>query len=106
MNELHQLTIHEAHGLLKQRKISSVELTKSALKRIAEIEGKIHACVTITEDSALRQAEEADKHISSGDIAPLTGIPTLIKDVICTQGIRTTCGSKMLGDFIPPYDAT
>ncbi|GAH90147.1 unnamed protein product, partial [marine sediment metagenome] len=98
--------IHEAHELLKQRKISSVELTRSALKRIAEVEDKIHACVTIIEDSALRQAEEADKHISSGDIAPLTGIPTLVKDVICTQGIRTTCGSKMLENFIPPYDAT
>ena len=106
MNELHQLTIHEAHELLKQRKISSVELARSALKRIAEVEDKIHACVTIIEDSALRQAEEADKHISSGDIAPLTGIPTLVKDVICTQGIRTTCGSKMLENFIPPYNAT
>ena len=106
-NELHQLTIHEAHRLIKQRKISSVELTKSVLKRIAEIEGKVHACVTIVEDTALNEAERVDKHIkTTREITPLTGIPILIKDVICTQGIRTTCGSKMLEKFVPPYDAT
>ncbi len=106
-NELHQLTIHEAHELLKQRKISSTELTKSILKRIAEIEGKVHACVTITEDMALKEAEKVDNYIKTArEITPLTGIPALIKDVICTRGIRTTCGSKMLENFVPPYDAT
>jgi aspartyl-tRNA(Asn)/glutamyl-tRNA(Gln) amidotransferase subunit A len=106
-NELHQLTIHEAHRLLKQRKISSTELTKSVLKRIAEIEGKVHACITIVEDIALKEAERVDNYIrTNNEITPLTGIPTLIKDVICTKGIRTTCGSKMLENFVPPYDAT
>jgi aspartyl-tRNA(Asn)/glutamyl-tRNA(Gln) amidotransferase subunit A len=106
-NELHQLTIHEAHELLKQRKISSTELTKSVLKRITEIEGKVHACVTIVEDIALKEAEKLDKCIKTAhEITPLTGIPTLIKDVICTRGIRTTCSSKMLENFVPPYDAT
>ncbi len=106
-NELHQLTIHEAHELLERRKISSLELTKSILKRIAEIEGKVHACVTIAEDIALKEAEKVDDYIKTvHEITPLTGIPTLIKDVICTKGIRTTCGSKMLEDFVPPYDAT
>ena len=106
-NELHQLTIHEAHELLKQRKISSTELTKSVLKRIAEIEGKVHACVTIVEDIALKEAEKVDNYIKTAhEITPLTGIPTLIKDVICTRGIRTTCSSKMLENFVPPYDAT
>ena len=105
--ELHQLTIHEAHKLLKQRKISSVELTKSVLKRIAEIEGKVHACVTITEDLAREEAEKVDNYIkTSSEIPPLAGIPTLIKDVICTKGIRTTCSSKMLENFVPPYNAT
>jgi len=83
-----------------------VELTKATLERIAEIEDKIHAYVTITEDIALKQAEEADDCIRSGNITPLTGVPVLIKDVICTKGIRTTCSSKMLENFIPPYDAT
>jgi aspartyl-tRNA(Asn)/glutamyl-tRNA(Gln) amidotransferase subunit A len=106
VSKLHQLTIHEAHELLKQRKVSSVELTQSALKRIDEMEKKVHACITITEDTALKEAREADNHIASGDITPLAGIPTLIKDVICTKRIRTTCGSKMLENFIPPYDAT
>jgi aspartyl-tRNA(Asn)/glutamyl-tRNA(Gln) amidotransferase subunit A len=106
-NELHQLTIHEAHELLKRRKISSLELTKSILKRIVEIEGKVRACVTIAEDIALKEAEKVDDYIKTvHEITPLTGIPTLIKDVICTKGIRTTCGSKMLEDFVPPYDAT
>ena len=106
-NELHQLTTHEAHELLKQRKISSAELTKSVLKRIAEVEGKVHACVTIVEDIALKEAKQVDNYIRTAhEITPLTGIPTLIKDVICTEGIRTTCGSKMLENFVPPYDAT
>jgi len=106
-NELHQMTIHEAHELLKQRKISSTELTKSVLKRIAEIEGKVHACVTIVEDIALEEAEKVDSYIKNAhEITPLTGIPTLIKDVMCTKGIRTTCSSKMLENFVPPYDAT
>jgi len=107
INELCQLTIHEAHELLKQRNISSVELTKATLKRIDELENKVHACVTITEDIALEEAEKVDNYIkASNEITPLTGIPTLIKDVICTKGIRTTCSSKMLENFIPPYDAT
>ena len=106
MNHLFKLTIHEAHQLLKQRKISSVELTKSCLQRISEIDDKIRACITITEDIALNAAEKADKIISNGDFEPLTGIPILIKDNMCTNGTKTTCSSKMLGDFIPPYNAT
>ncbi|NWF78411.1 MAG: Asp-tRNA(Asn)/Glu-tRNA(Gln) amidotransferase subunit GatA [Chloroflexi bacterium] len=106
-NELYQLTVHEAHELLKQRKISSAELTKSVLKRIAEVEGKVRACVTIVEDIALKEAEKVDNYIKAAhEITPLTGIPTLIKDVICTKGIRTTCSSRILENFVPPYDAT
>jgi aspartyl-tRNA(Asn)/glutamyl-tRNA(Gln) amidotransferase subunit A len=70
------------------------------------VEDNVHACITISEDAALEQAQEADKVINSGKIKPLTGIPALIKDVMCTKGIKTTCSSKILENFIPPYDAT
>ncbi len=101
-----QLTINEAHQLLKDKKLSSVELTRACLKRVKEVEPKVKAFVTVTEDLALKQAEKADKRIARGDIKPLTGVPVVIKDVLCTKGIKTTCSSKMLQNFVPPYDAT
>jgi aspartyl-tRNA(Asn)/glutamyl-tRNA(Gln) amidotransferase subunit A len=105
-NELCELTIHEAHRLLARREISSLELTKSVLERIGEVEDKVCACVTIAEDMAMKEAENVDHYIKTADgFSPLTGIPALIKDVICTKGLRTTCSSKMLESFIPPYDA-
>jgi aspartyl-tRNA(Asn)/glutamyl-tRNA(Gln) amidotransferase subunit A len=103
---LSQLTIHEAHRLLKTKQLSSVELTKTSLERIHQVEPKVHALVTITDELALKQAQKADELIASGDISFLTGIPVVIKDVICTKGIRTTCSSKILENFVPPYDAT
>jgi aspartyl-tRNA(Asn)/glutamyl-tRNA(Gln) amidotransferase subunit A len=101
-----QLTIHEAHQLLKNKKLSSVELTKAYLKRINKVEPKLRALVTVTEELALEQAQKADKLIAKGDVHPLTGIPVVIKDNMCTKGVRTTCSSKMLENFIPPYEAT
>lgn len=106
MTTLSQLTIHEAHELLKARKISSVELTNFVLKRIREVEPSVQALITVTEETALQQAQKADDLIASGEISPLTGIPAVIKDNMCTRGIRTTCSSRMLENFIPPYDAT
>jgi len=106
VNELCELTIHEAHQLLQQREISSVELTESTLQRIAETEDRVHACLTITNDLALEQAALADACANEGQAEALTGIPVLVKDLICTTGIRTTCGSRMLETFVPPYDAT
>ena len=102
----HQLTIHEAHQLLKRKQLSSVELTKACLEHISQVEPKVHALITITDELALKQARKADELIATGYNNPLTGIPVLIKDIICTKGIRTTCASKMLENFVPPYDAT
>jgi aspartyl-tRNA(Asn)/glutamyl-tRNA(Gln) amidotransferase subunit A len=99
-------TIHESHQLLKTKQISSVELTKSSLNRICEVEPEVRALVTVTAESALKQAQEADRMIASGNITPLTGIPGIIKDNMCTRGIKTTCSSKMLEQFVPPYNAT
>jgi aspartyl-tRNA(Asn)/glutamyl-tRNA(Gln) amidotransferase subunit A len=101
-----QLTIHEAHKLLANKKVSSVELTKSILERIHKVDSKVRAFVTITEELALEQAKKADQRIAIDDFNPLTGIPGLIKDNLCTKGVLTTCSSKMLHNFVPPYDAT
>ena len=105
-DRLYDFTIGRAHKLLKNRDISSVELTKAVLERISRVENKVHSFVTITGDSALRQAQEADARIKQGGVSPLTGIPALIKDNMCTRGIRTTCSSRMLETFVPPYNAT
>ena len=103
---INQLTIHEAHRLLKTGQLSSVELTKACLERIHQAEPRVHALVTITDELALKQAQRADELIAKGDTHPLTGIPVVIKDNMCTKGIRTTCSSRMLENFVPPYDAT
>jgi aspartyl-tRNA(Asn)/glutamyl-tRNA(Gln) amidotransferase subunit A len=105
MENIGSLTIHETHKLLKEKKISSMELTRSMLEHLHSLESKVHACVTVTDEQALKDAAEADRAIAAGDIKPLTGVPSLIKDVICTRGIRTTCSSKMLENFVPLYDA-
>jgi aspartyl-tRNA(Asn)/glutamyl-tRNA(Gln) amidotransferase subunit A len=107
MTELYRLSITEAGKLLRERKISSVELTHAHLDRIRAVEDKVRAYTLVTDDLALKQAEAADRRFKNSDtVAPLTGIPLAIKDVICTKDITTTCGSRMLENFKPPYDAT
>ena len=107
MAPLWDVTIHEAAELLRRREISSVELTRAHLERIDKVEGALRAFITLTPDLALKQAEEADRRLAAGEhLSPLAGIPLAIKDVICTNGVRTTCGSHILENFTPPYDAT
>lgn len=104
--QLYELTIHEAGRLLKNREITSEQLTKAVLERIEQIDDKIGAYLTVCADLAMEQAKAADLVIAKGDGSPLTGIPMAIKDLICTKGIRTTCASAMLDQFVPPFDAT
>jgi len=104
--KLYEMTAHQLHGLLSSKEVTSREITESVLKRIEEVEGRIHAFITLTPEMALEQAAAADARIQKGDAGALTGIPLALKDVICTRGLRTTCGSHILDNFIPPYDAT
>ncbi len=104
--KLYELTIQSAHTLLKQKEISSQELTRAVLDRIHAVEKDVNAYITVADDLAMAQAELADKTISEGNISQLTGIPLAIKDLMCTKGLRTTCASKILENFVPPYNAT
>ena len=103
--KLHELTLHEAHGRLKTGEISSRELTEAVLDRIGNLDGDIGAYITVDRAGALAAADAADARIASGDVAPLAGIPVAVKDLMCTKGLKTTCASKILEDFVPPYDA-
>ena len=104
---LYKKTAHELHELLTTKKISAVELTKNIFERIDEVEPKIGAYLTLTREVAEKSARIVDEKISRGEkILPLEGIPCAIKDNICTKGIKTTCASTILANFVPPYDAT
>ena len=101
-----RLKIREMRDMLDKKEISSVELTNAYLERIKKYDSEIESYITVAEEKALRNAEAADEKIKNGSSSPLCGIPMAIKDNICTEGIRTTASSKMLGNFIPPYNAT
>ena len=103
---LWQLSVSEAASLLARREISSVALTESYLERIAAVDNRLAAYITVTADLARQQAAAADQRIAAGNAAPLTGIPMQIKDLLGTCDVATTCASRMLADYVPVYDAT
>lgn len=103
---LYDLTIHEAADLLRKKDIRPQELTEAVLQRIRSVDERIGAYITVTEDAAMAQAEKAEKALLTGTASPLTGIPLSIKDLITTEGVKTTCASKILENFVPTYDAT
>lgn len=103
---LHELTIHEALAGMRTGDFSSVELTTALLARIEAVDPQVKAYLTVTPDLALAQAQTADARRARGDAAPLLGVPLAIKDVLATEGVQTTCGSKILQGFKPPYTAT
>lgn len=106
MEEILSKSIREMRDLLKRKQISSVELTRFYLDRIARYDAEVQSYLRVTEDLALKMAAEADKRIAEGTDGPLCGIPFGMKDILCTKGVETTCASQILKGFVPPYDAT
>jgi aspartyl-tRNA(Asn)/glutamyl-tRNA(Gln) amidotransferase subunit A len=106
MDSIFDLTLAEARDLLVKRDLSAVELTRSYLSAVEALNPRINAYITVTAEAALEQAKAAEAALAKGEAKPLTGIPLAIKDLFCTTGIRTTAASKILGQFVPPYEST
>jgi aspartyl-tRNA(Asn)/glutamyl-tRNA(Gln) amidotransferase subunit A len=103
---LHTLSIGELAGRLAERQVSSVELARHFLERIERLNPSLNAVITVTAEQAFASAAAADARLAAGERGPLLGIPLIHKDIFCTDGVRTSCGSRMLDNFIAPYDAT
>lgn len=106
MSGMHDFTLASARDALKARKISAVELTNAHLDAIERLDGRLNSFITRTPDQARVAAKAADDVLAKGEGGALTGIPLGIKDLFCTNGVRTTAASKILGNFVPPYEST
>ena len=103
---MHDLSLRALAAALRARQFSSRELTQHFLDRIARLDGALNSFITVCADAALTEADVADARLAAGEAGPLTGIPIAHKDIFCTHGVRTSCGSRMLDRFVAPYDAT
>ena len=103
---MHNYTIAKLIKGLQKKEFSSVELTQHFLDRISQLNDDYNAVITVTSERALSAAALADQRLANGDAPAMCGVPILHKDIFCTNGVRTSCGSKMLDNFVPPYDAT
>lgn len=104
--ELNQLTIHELQEKIKNGEATATGITEAVFSRINVVEERVHSYIRLIQEEAQAAAKKADEEIKKGYIKPLTGIPIALKDIVCTKGITTTCGSHILHNFVPPYDAT
>jgi aspartyl-tRNA(Asn)/glutamyl-tRNA(Gln) amidotransferase subunit A len=104
--ELYQLTIHELQEKIKNGSVSATQITESVFSRIDAVEERVHSYIRLIKEEAFAAATKADENIKKGEIRSLTGIPIALKDIVCTKGIPTTCGSHILHNFVPPYNAT
>ena len=106
MKPLHELTVAQIQQQLIEKKFSSREITQHYLNRIDTLNSDYNCYITVDTNGALTAADQADQAIAAGSSAPLLGVPIAHKDIFCTKGLATTCGSKMLANFVSPYDAT
>lgn len=106
MPDLYEMSASQLAEILRDKKASAVEVTRSVLARIESVEEKVRAYITVTPDLALEMAADADRMLAAGEAQPLTGIPIAVKDNMCVRGFKTTCGSRILHNYVPPYDAT
>jgi aspartyl-tRNA(Asn)/glutamyl-tRNA(Gln) amidotransferase subunit A len=104
--DLHSLTLHALRELIIKKEITAKDAAFAYTRRIGQVEGSVNAYLTLTPDRTIAMSEDADHALSKGKTSPLLGIPLAIKDNLCTKGVKTTCASKMLADFVPPYEST